>query len=386
MDNDVDSTTSSSDSIRTTESRIVLVKLFKSKQPHMSKVQRCSTSLTFIASDEGYDDTEYPELESQCVFYPLSDNDDECMISKRDQAAVKIQAAWRGYSSRLKTGHLQFHLRPEQHVILSLVKLCDRFHRREMSTMNERLYQLEQRIREETAMRIAFEKAMEDMTVLMDQQQKVLYDRLEQEVRMRQTYEDKMNTTLTQIQPLENRITKEANARKNLEDMMTCVLDELQETKALQYKQTKEAADSKKEMQAKLDQALEEITTIKKQQLPTRPSVKASTVPRVTKTSYTSALSPATLSTASPTSITASARKSTLSGSTKTNTKHTPSPRKSVVPASKDTSRPLRSVVDSKQKRSIQSQPERPSVVPSRRPAGNATAPPSGRRPVLACK
>jgi hypothetical protein len=46
----------------------------------------------------------------------------------------------------------------------------------------------------------------------------------------------------------------------------------------------------------------------------------------------------------------------------------------------------LRSVVDSKQKRSIQSQPERPSVVPSRRPAGNATAPPSGRRPVLACK
>ncbi|KAG1060655.1 hypothetical protein G6F42_027901 [Rhizopus arrhizus] len=112
-------------------------------------------------------------------------------------------------------------MRPEQRVFLNLANICTRLHRRQMNTVDERLHQLEQRVRQETAMRIAFEKAMEDMTVLIDQQQKTLYDRVEQEMHMRQLYEEKMNTALAQLQPLESRLRKEVNARTKMEEMMT---------------------------------------------------------------------------------------------------------------------------------------------------------------------
>lgn len=278
MDSDSDNTTTFTKS--SASSRIVLIKLNKHKQSPMTFVQRCPTSLTYFASDEGYNDDEddqfdgAEELESHCVFYPLTDDEDDDDQDRQwtlqDQAAVKIQSLWRGYRSRCENKQTFSSFRPEQRVFLNLANVCSRLHNRQMNNVDDRLHQLEQRVRQETAMRMAFEKAMEDMTVLIDQQQKILYDRVEQEVHMRQLYEDKMNTALAQLQPLESRLRKEVNARNKMEEMMTRVLDQMHESEASRLEQAKQDAEARNLMQAKLDHAMEEISIIKKQTTTTK--------------------------------------------------------------------------------------------------------------------
>ncbi|KAI8978649.1 hypothetical protein BDB01DRAFT_852371 [Pilobolus umbonatus] len=257
--NDFDSNTSCSDSFRTTG--IVLIKLNKRTGVMRHIIQ--SNQL----SDEGYDDTdEGIELESDCVFYPINNNEDK-EILLRDQAAIKIQSLWRGYRTRRNN---------KGRVLFQLAKVCTRMHRRQMNKATERIYRLEQRVHEETGMRMAFEKAMEDMTVLIDQQQKILYDRIDQEVRMRQTYENKMNVTLQKFQPLESKLRKEAAARNKLEEMMSRVLTELHENELARQQESAEHAEYKKQMQIKLDKALDDISAIKKQRaLPEKPSVES---------------------------------------------------------------------------------------------------------------
>jgi hypothetical protein len=256
---DSDNSTFTDSGFPTTESRIVLIKLNKSKMSiiQLQQQKQDSSYLNTAAgnSDEGYDDQLYngEELESQCIFYPLGKNEleEDDMDMKRDLAAVKIQSLWRGYHSR--------HLNKSTSIIVmaNLASVCGRLQRKQRNCIDKRLAQLESRLQEETAMRIAFEKAMEDMTVLMDQQQKILYDRLEQEVHLRQVYESKIN----QLQPC---LKKEVAARNKLEEMMTRVLDQMHETETARQQQQKQDADSKKLMQLKLDQALEDIALLKK--------------------------------------------------------------------------------------------------------------------------
>lgn len=285
MDSDLDSSTDSS--VRTAESRNVIIKLNKFNKSSMTIVQE---SIAYVASDEGYDDTvEEGELESEVEYYPLCEKDDqvEFLDSKRDQAAIKIQAVWRGYLTRRENKQQYSALHADQRVIVNLAQLCGRNYRRQMNQVDDRLYQLEQRVREETRMRMTFEKAMEDMAVVIDQQQKILYDRLEQEVHMRQVYEAKMNTALTQLQPLEARLRKEVSARNKMEEMMTRVLDQMHETETSRQQQVKEDAESKRQMQNKLDQAFEEIAVIKKQQQPVTTSRASSHLQKSNESSTT---------------------------------------------------------------------------------------------------
>lgn len=390
MDSDSDNTTATTKS--SASSRIVLIKLNKHKQSPMTFVQRCPTSLTYFASDEGYNDDEddqfdgAEELESHCVFYPLSDDEEEEQERDRqwtikDQAAVKIQSLWRGYRSRCENKQTFSSMRPEQRVFLNLANICSRLHRRQMNTVDERLHQLEQRVRQETAMRMAFEKAMEDMTVLIDQQQKILYDRVEQEVHMRQMYEDKMNTALAQLQPLESRLRKEVNARSKMEEMMTRVLDQMHESETSRLEQAKQDAESKKLMQAKLDHAMEEIAIIKKQKASTRSnsSTTASSsrpTPSTVRRPTLKSSSPSTAS--SPTKASSTASSTTTTTNTKSSA--TPSVRRSARPNTTNNT-------TKKSTNSLNTLPERPSVVPSvRRPLLNsrtgsntATTPPVRR-------
>ncbi|KAI9475454.1 MAG: hypothetical protein EXX96DRAFT_609418 [Benjaminiella poitrasii] len=185
MDTD-DSSSGSSSSIRTTDSRIVLIKLNKSQ-------------LTYVASDEGYEESR--ELASECVFYPIYD--------ARHQAATKIQAVWRGYRAR-RDGQ-----NPNR--MAQLLAMWSQVERRRQGRFQDRLEQMERELREERAMRVAFEKAMEDMTELIDRQQKSLFDRLvEQEREMQRRHE-----------VLEAKVRKEVQAKLKLEGMMSRVLDQL---------------------------------------------------------------------------------------------------------------------------------------------------------------
>ncbi|EPB90871.1 hypothetical protein HMPREF1544_02289 [Mucor circinelloides 1006PhL] len=395
MDSDSDNTTTTTKS--SASSRIVLIKLNKHKQSPMTFVQRCPTSLTYFASDEGYNDDEddqfdgTEELESRCVFIPLSDDEEDEQDRQwtlQDQAAVKIQSLWRGYRSRCENKQTFSSMRPEQRVFLNLANICTRLHRRQMNTVDERLHQLEQRVRQETAMRIAFEKAMEDMTVLIDQQQKTLYDRVEQEMHMRQLYEEKMNTALAQLQPLESRLRKEVNARTKMEEMMTRVLDQMHESETSRLEQAKQDAESRKMMQAKLDHAMEEIAIIKKQTSSTRSHSSTTTTVNSSSSRPTSAAvrRPA-LKSSSP-STASSTKASSTASSTTTTTTTTNNTKSSVTPNTTAIRRSVRPSTNNISKKSTNNNTillERPSVVPSiRRPVLNsrtstATTPPARR-------
>ncbi|KAG0905826.1 hypothetical protein G6F33_011856 [Rhizopus arrhizus] len=231
---------------------------------------------TTIAStiDEGYDDDNMTEddgkeLESECHFYSIQDDLDLL----RDKAAIKIQSLWRGYISRRNNNN-------KQSLMFQLAHLCGTIHKRQMSKfqkrmdalenrvnkvsqLEKRIEELEKRLEQETAMRRAFENTVEDMTVLIDQQQKVLYDRLEEEVSLRQSYEHRMNQALDQMEPLESRLKKEVNARNKVEEMLTRVLDQMHQTETSRLQQIKKDAELRRIMQSKLELAFEEISHLK---------------------------------------------------------------------------------------------------------------------------
>ncbi|EIE79262.1 hypothetical protein G6F46_010660 [Rhizopus delemar] len=255
-----------SDTLKTTSESRILIQLNKYK--YNSPITIIHTRYSASISDEGYDDSEdSKELESECFFYSIQD--DQELV--RDRAAIKIQSLWRGYISRRRN---------QQPLSLQISQLLAVFHRRQMnhfqrkveqlekkvskmSLLENRLEQLEKRLEQETAMRRAFENTVEDMTVLIDQQQKVLYDRLEEEVSLRQSYEHRMNQALDQIELLESRVKKEVTTRNKMEDMMTCILDKMHEAEEARQQQVLQDSESRKLMQTKLDRATEEINRLK---------------------------------------------------------------------------------------------------------------------------
>ncbi|ORX50181.1 hypothetical protein DM01DRAFT_1384901 [Hesseltinella vesiculosa] len=166
--------------------QVVLIKLNK---PRPSS-PRSATSLTYLTYPQCRDDD---EIESASVFLPME--------SQANNAPTPAST-----SSTIMTM---------------------------MQQQNDRIAALERQVKEERAMRQAFETAMEEMTVLIDQQQKMLYDRLDQEISMRQTYEKKMHHALQQVQPLEDRIHQESQSRQVLEQSMLCLLEKVD---ALQHK------------------------------------------------------------------------------------------------------------------------------------------------------
>ncbi|KAI8887677.1 hypothetical protein K501DRAFT_330319 [Backusella circina FSU 941] len=245
------------------KSKVVLIKLSKSRPPvHCTSDGSC----VGFGSDEGYDDEddydvnelyskkELP-MDSASVFVPLSE--DEQLLDREhlyELAALKIQAVWRGYRSRKQNKSAKMC------VLAGLVHISESINHRKTNQLHHKIYMLDRRVQEETAMRVAFEKAMEDMTVLVDDQHKVLHERVEQEINMRQAYERKMEHALSQIQPLESRLRRETNERVNLESLMSRVVDQLQDLKI----QVKEEAEARKSIQKKLNDAVDEISQLKK--------------------------------------------------------------------------------------------------------------------------
>lgn len=264
---------SNGSSLLTDDSRIVLVRL---GTKNITVIERCSSTGT-ARTDEGYDDRLDDEkendglgmLESTSTFLPLSEQEQEYLMHSdilRTAAAVKIQAAWRGYSHRktMQQGKLQ----PAQRMMVDLVRLCGHVHRRQMIRVQERLEDVETHLQEETAMRIAFEKAMEDMTILVDEQQHTLHEKLEQEISIRQSYEEQIEATAAKIKPLEARLRQESHARDRLESMMTRVLEEMHELKSSR----KREVEARRQLQAELDDARHEIAMLKRNTTtPSRP-------------------------------------------------------------------------------------------------------------------
>ncbi|ORE04152.1 hypothetical protein BCV72DRAFT_264160 [Rhizopus microsporus var. microsporus] len=277
---DFDSSTMT-DTLKTNESRIILVRLNRNK--YNAPITIIQQHYTENMSDEGYDDNEKDEeLESDCQFYSILQDDEELI---RDKAAIKIQSLWRGYNTRRNMN--------QPKMLFHIAALCDTINRRQyenkVNQLENKLKQLEQRLEQETAMRRAFENTVEDMTVLIDQQQKVLYDRLEEEVSLRQTYELKMNEALDQTQALEYCLKKEVTARTKMEDMLTRILDQMHETETARLQQTQQDAEERRLIQSKLDQALNEISQLKKMNMSTRkdPVKKTSNVISVAKATKT---------------------------------------------------------------------------------------------------
>ncbi|CEP07606.1 hypothetical protein [Parasitella parasitica] len=256
-------------------SKVVVMKISKFNLSPPTFIHCSQSTSSFTSSDEGYDDEGYEHklIESASVFLPLSDQEQEYMLQfddERREAATKIQSVWRGYIFRKKAAlNSSSSLKVSHRVLAGLAHINDTIHRRNNNQLQERIYTLEKNLEEETAMRMAFEKATEDMTVLMDHQHQVLHQRVEQEVSMRQTYERKMDQVMAQVQPLESRLRHESKARADMEAMMSRVLDQLHELKM----QSQEETERRKSLQRKLDAAAQEIALLKQQQKqPVRPS------------------------------------------------------------------------------------------------------------------
>jgi hypothetical protein len=201
MSSEIDPSTS----FRTNESHKLIIKIDKTRR-------QCT-----VIYNEGYiEDDERFELESECTFYPVN----------KQQAASKIQSLWRAH-----------HKKDD---ILQLLLLCGRFHQYKILKFQQKLDSLEAKIEEEQAMRVAFETAMEDLTEVIDQQQKMLYDRLDQQVHMGRSCESKMKVLAKSLNPLELRLQQETEARKELEVTMGRVLEELEDTKQSIIQSTKQ--------------------------------------------------------------------------------------------------------------------------------------------------
>ncbi|KAI8875893.1 hypothetical protein K501DRAFT_289166 [Backusella circina FSU 941] len=286
-------------------SKVVIMKLSKT-QPLAPKVIQCSQYGGYYGygSDEGYDDGEELNgkelsIESSSAYLPLSvkeQNEPTDLDHLRHAAVTRIQALWRGYSARKQ--FTTSALKPSHRVLAGLVRIREGMHSREEDKLRHEIRVLEQRVNEETAMRIAFEKAMEDMTVLVDQQHKILHERVEQEISMRQVYESKMEHALSQIQPLESRLRHEAKARADMESMMSRIIDQLHSVKA----QAKEDAEARKSLQKKLDSTLEELSVLKKRNTtPSTPRTRPSTLSTTQNVRPASRLSNTAKITRSPT-------------------------------------------------------------------------------------
>ncbi|KAI9321651.1 hypothetical protein BX666DRAFT_1008641 [Dichotomocladium elegans] len=251
-------------------SKVIMVKLHKS----FGRKSTCH------ASDEGYDDEDEDRIpnddddnempmESVSVFLPLTAEELEHLVDRdmlRHAAATRIQAAWRGYCARKRPLSItaQSLVRPPYNLVVGLVNICNNMHRQQLVRMQHQIDELERRVQEESMMRVAFEKAVEDMTILIDQQQTMLYDRIELQ---RVEYEQK-------AQQLESRIRKEARARVDMERSMAQVMKQMQELQSLQQRRAKEDADTNSVIQRKLNDALEEVAQLRQQQQrrPPRPS------------------------------------------------------------------------------------------------------------------
>ncbi|KAI9314239.1 hypothetical protein BX666DRAFT_1971684 [Dichotomocladium elegans] len=217
---------------------------------------RCRVSATpaWCQDDEGYndeatakdddeeddDEDDDNELESVSVFLPLTIEELAGMAERnemlRNTAARTIQACWRGYWARKqqKKGFVG--------LVSGLASICTRLHHRQMTRMTQRLETLQRRIDEERAMRIGFEKAMEEMTILIDKQQTMLYNRIEQ----------------IQID-CDQRIAAESQKRLALEESMNRVLLEMQDMQHQQQRRANEEAEHTRELQKKLDLALQQL-------------------------------------------------------------------------------------------------------------------------------
>lgn len=247
-------------------------------------------------SDEGYADEDdednvdmsgdysdhEPPLESEMVFLPLSAEEQQHMIEEdvlRTTAATRIQAVWRGYRAKKELAASSSTLSSSHRLIVDLARICNAMHQKQMNTLHSRMDELEQQLEEERAMRIAFEKAVEDMTIMVDQQQNMLYDRLDQQ---RVEYEAK-------IAKMETRLRKEAKARMEMEQSMTHVVKQVQDMQAAQQRRAKEDAEHQKNLQRKLNDALYEINQLKASSTTTTTTTStSSTSSRTTSTSRTS--------------------------------------------------------------------------------------------------
>ncbi|CAO3632362.1 unnamed protein product [Cunninghamella blakesleeana] len=248
----------------TTTQQVVLIKINKhgNKKPISS---RCPTTLTFMGSDEGYEDEDedrkQEEIESASIFLPMLDED--------------------------HPSH-PFHSVEEQVERNMIASTCQYYEQQQEHLLN-RIEHLERQLNEEKGMRQAFEKVMEKVAMAVDHQQTLLSDRLEQEINMRQTYEKKMMQALSQLKPLEDQLKKETDARHQLEETMIHCLDQIHSLQQQQQKISEQDEQKRKKMQQKLDQAILDIDHLSNKSSSTLTTLAGTTV--VSSSTSTSSLS-----------------------------------------------------------------------------------------------
>jgi hypothetical protein len=238
----------------------------RQQQQRQRQQHRCPTSSTHQASDEGYVDedqegklggTGLREIDSASVFLPVGKEEHQ-HISNDDYTPARPSCI---PSSSSLTSNSKSTSSVDSNAQWGLRTTWTKYHQ-EQAEWAQRIQHLEQQLKEERAMRMAFEKAMEDMTVVMDQQQKVLYERLDQEIRMRQAYEHKMQQTLAHVEPLEAQMEKGTASRIQLEEAMVHVLDQLDFLQAQHQQHIQDDATDRSRMQTTLDQALSDINKL----------------------------------------------------------------------------------------------------------------------------
>ncbi|KAI9475401.1 MAG: hypothetical protein EXX96DRAFT_540003 [Benjaminiella poitrasii] len=106
--------------------------------------------------------------------------------------------------------------------------------------MANRVHVLERRVEQERAMRMAFEKTMDDMTVLMDHQHQQLHQRLQQEVEIRESYERKMEDVMRQSERMARLVEQVQQESERQRQLLQSQLKEAVQEIAILKKRTQQ--------------------------------------------------------------------------------------------------------------------------------------------------
>ncbi|KAI8973499.1 hypothetical protein BDF20DRAFT_882709 [Mycotypha africana] len=237
------------------DTKVVLIKFSKKRKTQSQTTSIRNMSLYYVNNDDDDDKNNNKPLEAVSTFVALDCVENTVVRHQANRnydesaAAIKIQSLWRGYQCRKK------RITSNQ-VLQILARINNSMDKRKVNQLHARIDRLEKHLQEETAMRIAFENAMEDMAAQVDQQNHFLEERMHQ---MQQNFTVNTELLMSQIESMNAVLRENSESKAKLESKLSEALQQIDDLKL----QVKRESEQKQNIRQQLKKTLDEITLLK---------------------------------------------------------------------------------------------------------------------------